>query len=178
MSKTILTVPNGMTLFRFLLTAPLAYCLLAEQFVWAFVITVVFYFIDYMDGIVARKLDQCTDFGRNFDAVSDITFAAVLILWAMNYSSIATIIWIVFVINILIMAGIILFFIRKIKIWPKLKRKKYNSIVFIIFQLLMILDFQNIWASVVYWLIMAFFVFRNIDIYLQLRKINIAEQKQ
>lgn len=38
-------------------------------------------FLDYVDGIVARKYNQCSFFGEMFDWMADITSYVIVLYW-------------------------------------------------------------------------------------------------
>ncbi len=67
----ILTVPNALSLAR-LLVLPFIYLDLVDgRFLRAFVLLVVFAATDWLDGYLARRLDQITRFGTLLDPISD-----------------------------------------------------------------------------------------------------------
>ncbi len=92
-SDRLLTVPNAISLAR-LLVLPVIYLDLVDgRLLRAFVLLVVFALTDWLDGYLARRLDQVSRFGTLLDPISDralflvvgISFviADLLPLWAL-----------------------------------------------------------------------------------------------
>lgn len=82
MNRQILTVPNILTIARGLTTVPLVWAILSARFGLALLCVVFAGLSDLFDGIVARKLNQSSDFGRIMDPIADklllvATFIAV-----------------------------------------------------------------------------------------------------
>lgn len=82
-----MNIPNILTIVRILLIVPIAWCFYLEadlgpSATWiAFALYVIASVTDFLDGIIARKLNQITAFGTFLDPISDKIFvAAVLIL--------------------------------------------------------------------------------------------------
>ena len=78
--KKIITIPNILSFFRILLIPVIvwAYCVSKDQ--WLTVsILVLSGVTDVVDGIIARKCNMISDFGKAFDPIADkLTQAAVL----------------------------------------------------------------------------------------------------
>jgi len=68
---TIWTIPNGLTFLRLLLVIPMILCLSRGEILLAAGLIVLGVITDLTDGLVARKLNQCSDFGRLLDPVVD-----------------------------------------------------------------------------------------------------------
>jgi CDP-diacylglycerol--glycerol-3-phosphate 3-phosphatidyltransferase len=62
---------NAITLFRIALLWPMAYCLETDHNILAGVILTLAGISDGLDGWIARKLNQITDFGKLMDPVAD-----------------------------------------------------------------------------------------------------------
>ncbi|WP_285726558.1 CDP-alcohol phosphatidyltransferase family protein [Psychromicrobium xiongbiense] len=77
----ILTVPNMLTVIRFLGVPLFVWLVLAErQYGWGVVVLVVMGGTDWVDGYVARRFDQASRLGRVLDPLSDrIALIAVAI---------------------------------------------------------------------------------------------------
>jgi cardiolipin synthase (CMP-forming) len=92
-SDRLLTVPNALSLAR-LLVLPLIYLDLVDgRLTRAFVLLVIFALTDWLDGYLARRLDQVSRFGTLLDPISDralflvvgigFVIADLLPLWAL-----------------------------------------------------------------------------------------------
>lgn len=86
LKKEILTIPNLITLIRFLLIPIVAYLYLAEENLWAALLLAISGASDLADGYIARRFDQVSDLGKAIDPIADkatqiVTLAAV----AINY---------------------------------------------------------------------------------------------
>jgi CDP-diacylglycerol--glycerol-3-phosphate 3-phosphatidyltransferase len=70
-----MTLPNKITLVRFVLAAAIVALLLIEgvqnRFVWAFGIFVVAALSDYLDGVLARRMHTTTELGAFMDPLAD-----------------------------------------------------------------------------------------------------------
>ena len=67
----IFTVPNQLTLGRFLLAIALFVLIAYQQWLWCFAVFSVAAFTDWLDGYLARKHNQITSFGRVIDPFVD-----------------------------------------------------------------------------------------------------------
>ena len=73
-SWKILTIPNMITVFRILLIGPITYLILQEErtyFYWGLGLMAVGIASDYLDGILARKLNQVSEVGKILDPLAD-----------------------------------------------------------------------------------------------------------
>jgi CDP-diacylglycerol--glycerol-3-phosphate 3-phosphatidyltransferase len=86
MKRDFLTVPNLLSLLRIVLAVPFAAVMLSshpDSRVWATVIIVLAALTDKLDGVLARKLHQESEWGRILDPVADkigVATAAVVLL--------------------------------------------------------------------------------------------------
>jgi CDP-diacylglycerol--glycerol-3-phosphate 3-phosphatidyltransferase len=90
----IMTLANSISISRILLTFPLVYILNIFSVesqemayaVWGIILLIVF--TDFLDGYVARKTDQITNFGKIIDPVADkICLVVVLTFLIFEYKS-------------------------------------------------------------------------------------------
>ena len=65
------TVPNLLSVFRLLLLIPILLALQHEQRVWALFLMLLSVGTDFLDGYIARRWNQRSDFGRMIDPVVD-----------------------------------------------------------------------------------------------------------
>ncbi len=86
-------VPNILTIIRFFLIPTILYFILTEQYIAAFIILTVSGLTDVLDGIIARKFNCITNFGKLVDPLADkatqisilaaLTFKGIIPLWML-----------------------------------------------------------------------------------------------
>ena len=78
--KKILTIPNILTFFRICLVPVIVWLCICKEDYWGTLLVLVFSGItDVADGIIARKCNMISDFGKAFDPFADkLTQAATL----------------------------------------------------------------------------------------------------
>ena len=81
---TIFNIPNVLTICRLFFIPFLVIFILFDSS-WSNIVSAVIFIVasitDYIDGLIARKMDQITDFGKIFDPIADkILVASALIL--------------------------------------------------------------------------------------------------
>ena len=157
MIKVPMNIPNILTLFRIVLIPVFAWYAMKDQYLWAVVIFLIAQGTDVLDGYIARKTGQITDFGKLFDPVADklLQITAVFILAFKG-----GIPWIIPVILILKEAGMvfggILFFKKKIVVSAKWYGK-VASFLFFLAIVINLLDFPG--KLPVIWIALAFTLF-------------------
>lgn len=80
-----MNLPNTITLIRIVLIVPILWCLYQPIEIyqwWAFSLFLVAALTDWLDGYLARKLDQITDLGKFLDPLTDkiLVIAPLLVL--------------------------------------------------------------------------------------------------
>jgi cardiolipin synthase len=83
-TTTNLNIPNALTILRIVATPIALGFYVNQQFGWCLAIVLVAALTDYFDGILARQLNQCTDFGALLDPVADKVFEMTVTL-ALGY---------------------------------------------------------------------------------------------
>jgi cardiolipin synthase (CMP-forming) len=87
MMRRYFTVSNLLSASRIVLVIPMGYCLLTEfayHRLWTAAVILLAVATDFLDGFLARKLHQVTDFGKVIDPLADkigIGAYAVLLAW-------------------------------------------------------------------------------------------------
>jgi len=78
--KIIWNTSNLLSLFRLLLAAPLLYFIFHSEYNIVIIILFTGSLSDILDGYVARKLNQITEFGKVIDPLADKVFVTALIV--------------------------------------------------------------------------------------------------
>ena len=70
--KKILTIPNILSFFRLCLIPVIMWLYIERQdYLWTLIILILSGITDVVDGIIARKCNMVSDFGKAFDPVAD-----------------------------------------------------------------------------------------------------------
>ena len=108
-SDKILTASNCISFFRILLAIPTVIFLLHDELILVGSFMVLAYITDLLDGYVARKTSNVSEFGKMIDPVADKLFVAALILAMVSKNMVPP--WFVLIVigkDILIMIGVLL----------------------------------------------------------------------
>lgn len=86
-------VPNILTITRFFLIPAILYFIFTEQYIAAFIMLTISGLTDVFDGIIARKFNCITNFGKLIDPLADkttqisilaaLTFKGIIPLWML-----------------------------------------------------------------------------------------------
>lgn len=80
MSSRVVTVPNVISLVRLLLVPVFAVLIVEGYDLWALVVLAVSGASDWLDGVLARRLDQVSRLGQMLDPAADRLFILVTLL--------------------------------------------------------------------------------------------------
>lgn len=80
MKEKIVNIPNALTAVRLLLAFPCAWAIYSGDYTIAIVIFFVAFLTDFLDGTIARRCNQSTEFGRILDPIADKTFVILAVL--------------------------------------------------------------------------------------------------
>ena len=87
--EQILTIPNAMSVFRILLVPFIIWAYVAERYYLVFGLLVLSALSDVLDGIVARKFNMTSEFGKFIDPVADkLTQVALVVCLMTRYKPI------------------------------------------------------------------------------------------
>ncbi len=105
-TKDILTVPNVLSFLRILLITPFMIFFLNGEYVWASIMIVISGLSDCVDGFLARKLNQVSEFGKLLDPVADkLTLLAVGIGICIITPEVITVMVILIIKDVLMLVG-------------------------------------------------------------------------
>ncbi len=85
--KTVLTIPNIVTLIRLLILPFVLVALSKGQNVQAFILILVAGFTDVLDGFLAKILNQATTIGKILDPIVDKIFIVTILIYLYIYRS-------------------------------------------------------------------------------------------
>ena len=105
-SKDVFSLPNILSYFRILLIPVILICYLTFKNYWVSAgLIVLSGLTDVADGIIARKFNMVTDFGKFIDPVADkLTQSALIVCLVMNY------IWAIILLVAMLIKDSLLFF--------------------------------------------------------------------
>ena len=99
-------VPNALTIIRFLLIPYIIVLIFQEQYILAFIILTISGITDILDGVIARRFNLVTDFGKLVDPLADkSTQISILVVLMIKGIIPFWIILILFVKELLMVAG-------------------------------------------------------------------------
>lgn len=75
-----MNISNSLSILRIILTVPVAYLIYTGDIKIAIIIGIIAGITDFLDGFLARKLNQITELGKILDPVADKIFVAVIAL--------------------------------------------------------------------------------------------------
>jgi len=79
-TKRYFTAANIISMARIVLTIPAVWLFATDQWVWGLIILGICVISDWLDGFVARKTHEVSDFGKFIDPVADKVVAAGMIV--------------------------------------------------------------------------------------------------
>jgi len=170
MNKKNITLPNIVTFSRLLLVIPLFNFLLANDRISAISIFMIFLVLDFIDGRLARRLEQETEFGKNLDYITDVTIGAVIFFTQLFEGRIPVLISSLALLNYFLFGALIIFsFAKKGSFFvPKLKYQQ--AAVYYIFLFCLILNIYSAFALFFIYLIMALMYFFVFHYFFELKK--------
>jgi phosphatidylglycerophosphate synthase len=77
----IITIANGISISRMILSIPLVYYLDKDNIPMALILIGIIIFTDLLDGWVARKVDEITHFGKLIDPVADKVCMMMIVIF-------------------------------------------------------------------------------------------------
>lgn len=129
--RDLVTVPNLITFFRFVLVPPFVYFFINEQFLLAGIMIGLSGLSDCFDGFFARKLNQVTSLGKILDPIADkVTLVAVAVCMVIYIPSILPIMLVLVGKEFLMLLGGFVMLLRKMTPPPANIFGKIATLVF------------------------------------------------
>jgi cardiolipin synthase len=115
MTDKIMTVPNALTLVRFLLVAVMALFFLNGNPVMAMVIYLLAAATDLLDGYIARRFHQISNVGKVMDPIADktMTVTALICMLIKGYLTVGILAVIITKEALMIIGGILIYMVFK-----------------------------------------------------------------
>lgn len=112
-----MTVPNIITLIRFLIIPFYTYYLIRGYFLYSLILFIISALSDILDGYLARKLNQTSELGKILDPLSDKLIILISLIYFGSIRYFSPIGVIVFILKELIMLVVgLVFLIKKVEI--------------------------------------------------------------
>jgi len=79
-SYRFMTIPNLLSIFRILLILPIAYFVWNDRLNVVIILIVISFVSDYLDGIIARRYNQISEWGKILDPLADKLAIGVMLI--------------------------------------------------------------------------------------------------
>jgi len=145
------TISNLITLFRFLLMPFIIFFLIKEERFIAFIIMIIAFFSDVIDGYIARRFHQETELGKLLDPLCDKISLVIILITLLIINSIP--LWAVIVIalrDILILLGSYVLFKKRRLVYKSNILGKATGFLFGAMILAFTLNFQRLGMIILY----------------------------
>jgi cardiolipin synthase len=111
----VLTIPNVLTLIRFLLIGVLVYFFVINKPLAALTVYLIAFATDILDGYIARTFNQVSNVGKAMDPIADkaMTIAALTCMFLIGYLHTAVLVVIIIKELLMIVGGIYVYFVIK-----------------------------------------------------------------
>lgn len=83
-SATYFNAPNLITATRIFLIGSIHTHIIRDDFFWALITLIFAYYTDFLDGYIARKSNQITEFGAKFDPTADKALNILILNISLN----------------------------------------------------------------------------------------------
>ena len=115
--EQLLTIPNAMSIFRIALVPFIIWAYAVERYYLVFGLLAVSALSDVLDGVVARRFNMCSEFGKFLDPLADMLTQVALVVCLMTRYTPIRILF-----AIIVVKEIVLTYLAAVAL------KKYNSV--------------------------------------------------
>jgi cardiolipin synthase (CMP-forming) len=173
----VITIPNILTLVRFLLVGVMAYVFFAVDPRWAMVVYLFAAATDLVDGYIARKFNQISNVGKVMDPIADktMTVTALICMLINGYLTVGVLIVIIVKEALMIIGGILIYRVFKKVVVANLYGKISAAAYFLAIMLMYLHEYVTPFDSWFMYLavamnIVSIFQYGYINIVLEARK--------
>ena len=110
-----MSLPNFLSISRILFLIPIIFLFEYDLYLFSVLTFVIASITDYLDGYIARKNNQASDFGALIDLLADKIFVSILLIWmTFNFDNLIILISSILIVSREIMISYVrMFFISK-----------------------------------------------------------------
>lgn len=180
----ILTIPNALTLVRFLLVGVMAYIFLSGNPVLAMAIYLAAAATDLIDGYIARKFNQISNLGKVMDPIADklMTITALVCMFLQQYLTTGVLVLVIVKEVLMVVGGVLIYFVFKKVVYANLFGKIAAGAYFLAIMLLFLHDYVRPADAVFMYVAVAMNVvsivqYGYINIVMEYKKRNSSEEK-
>jgi cardiolipin synthase (CMP-forming) len=173
----ILTVPNALTLVRFILVGVMALVFLSEKPVVALIVYLSAAATDLLDGYIARRFNQISNVGKAMDPIADklMTITALICMFSQKYLTTGVLVVIIVKEALMIIGGVLIYFVFKKVVVANLFGKISAAAYFIAIVLLFLHNYVRGADAVVMYVavtmnVISIFQYGYINIILEIKK--------
>lgn len=166
------TIPNILTLFRLAMVGVMLFFFAKGQALWALGIYVTAALTDVLDGYIARKYNQISNYGKLLDPMADklLSVAALAGLFFMGYIPKPLLITVVVKESMMIVGGVLILFVLKNVVYAN----KFGKFAALMYTAAILLTFLHPYIEPVDTYILTAAVVINIAALLQYGYINVV----
>ncbi|MDD3243825.1 MAG: CDP-alcohol phosphatidyltransferase family protein [Eubacteriales bacterium] len=168
------TIPNVLTIFRFIMVGVMMYFFWKGNALMALAVYVTAALTDVLDGFIARKYHQISNFGKLFDPMADkvLSIAALCGLFFSGYIPKPLVIIVIVKESIMILGGaIILFWLKNV-----VSANKFGKFAAVMYTASILLTFLHQYIAPVDTVVLYIAVIVNIVALLQYAYLNIVQE--
>lgn len=156
-ANRVLTIPNALTLVRFLLVAVMAFLFLRGEPIWSMAVYLFAAATDLVDGYIARKLDQVSNLGKVMDPIADklMTITALVCMLLQGYLTTGILIVVIIKEALMVVGGVLIYFVYKKVVYANLYGKIAAAAYFLAIMLLFLHEYVKPYDAYLMYLVVA-----------------------
>ena len=142
-TNKILTIPNGLTLVRFVLVGVMAWFFLNNNPLAAMAIYIIAAATDLVDGYIARRFNQISNVGKVFDPIADklMTVTALVCMFLRGFLTPGVLTVVIIKEALMVVGGALIYFVFKKVVYANLYGKISAAAYFLAIMLLFLHEY-------------------------------------